>query len=96
MPESGLDCLICAIFAGGRTGDFNEEGVEVARVPFAEHLRAVDVSLPGKGETSMNTDEDPLRGLLFYQDLGFAHTLHVYTSGRDVSCGCRANVLTTI
>ena len=28
-------------------------------------------------KTSMITDEDPLRGLLFYQDLGFSHTLHV-------------------
>ena len=25
-------------------------------------------------KTSMITDEDPLRGLLFYQDLGFSHT----------------------
>ena len=25
----------------------------------------------------MITDEDPLRGLLFYQDLGFSLTLHV-------------------
>jgi len=25
----------------------------------------------------MITDEDPLRGLLFYQDLSFSHTLHV-------------------
>ena len=28
-------------------------------------------------KTSMITDEDPLRGLLFYWDLGFSHTLHV-------------------
>jgi len=28
-------------------------------------------------KTSMITDEDPLRGLLFYRDLGFSHTLHV-------------------
>jgi len=27
-------------------------------------------------KTSMITDEDPLRGLLIYQDLGFSHTLH--------------------
>jgi len=26
----------------------------------------------------MITDEDPLRGLLFYLDLGFSHTLHVH------------------
>ena len=25
----------------------------------------------------MITDEDPLRGLLFYWNLGFSHTLHV-------------------
>ena len=32
-------------------------------------------------KTSMITDEDPLRGLLFYWDLGFSHTtrLGVYT-----------------
>jgi len=28
-------------------------------------------------ETSMITDKDPLRGLLFFQDLGVSHTLHV-------------------
>ena len=50
VPESGLDCLICAIFARGGNRDFNEEGVEVARVPFAEHLCEVDVRLPGKGK----------------------------------------------
>ena len=27
-------------------------------------------------KTSMITGEDPLRGLLFYLDPGFAHTLH--------------------
>ena len=27
-------------------------------------------------KTSMITDEDPQRGLLSYQDLGFAHTRH--------------------
>jgi len=27
-------------------------------------------------KTSMITDEDPLRELLSYQDLGFSHTLH--------------------
>ena len=31
-------------------------------------------------KTSMITNEDPLRGLLFYQDLGFCHTLHVLKS----------------
>ena len=30
-------------------------------------------------KTSMITDEDPLRGLLFYWDLGFSHTLGSYT-----------------
>ena len=29
----------------------------------------------------MITDEDPLRGLLFYLDLGFSHTLHVLKKG---------------
>ena len=29
----------------------------------------------------MITDEDPLRGLLFYYDLGFSHTLHVLKEG---------------
>ena len=28
-------------------------------------------------KTSMITDENPLRGLLFYYDLGFSHALHV-------------------
>jgi len=31
-------------------------------------------------KTSMITDEDPLRGLLFYYDLGFSHTAHVLQS----------------
>jgi len=30
----------------------------------------------------MITDEDPLRGLLFYEDLGFSHTLHVLKERR--------------
>ena len=34
--------------------------------------------------TSMITDEDPLRGLLFYQDLGFSHTLHVHSHASSV------------
>jgi hypothetical protein len=29
-------------------------------------------------KTSMITDEDPLRRLLFYEDLGFFHTQHVH------------------
>ena len=33
-------------------------------------------------KTSMITDEDPLRGLLFYLDLGFSHTLHVLEERR--------------
>jgi len=33
-------------------------------------------------KTSMITDEDPLPGLLFYQDLGFSHTLHVLKERR--------------
>ena len=33
-------------------------------------------------KTSMITDEDPPRGLLFYSDLGFSHTLHVLTERR--------------
>ena len=32
--------------------------------------------------TSMITDEDPLRGLVFYWDLGFSHTLHVLKERR--------------
>ena len=28
-------------------------------------------------KTSMIVDEDPLRGLIFYKDLGFSPTLHV-------------------
>ena len=30
--------------------------------------------------TRMITDEDPPRGLLFYKDLDFSHTLHVLKS----------------
>jgi hypothetical protein len=33
-------------------------------------------------KTSMITDEDPVRGLLFYWDLGFSLTLHVLTERR--------------
>ena len=32
-------------------------------------------------KTSMITDEDPLRGLLFSWDLGFSHKLHVLKKG---------------
>ena len=35
-------------------------------------------------KTSMVTDEDPLRGLFFYHDLGFSHTLHVLKETRSV------------
>jgi len=43
-------------------------------------------------KTSMITDEDPLRGLLFYQDLGFSRTLHVLNLVRrsDVARGRHA------
>ena len=34
-------------------------------------------------KTSMITDEDPLRGLLFWWDLGFSHTRHVLTKKGD-------------
>jgi len=40
----------------------------------------------------MITDEDPLRGLLFYWDLGFSHTLHVLTCQRDRDSAPRAPV----
>ena len=33
-------------------------------------------------KASMITDDDPLRGLLFYQDLGFSLTLHVLQERR--------------
>jgi len=33
-------------------------------------------------KTSMIIDEDPLRGLLFYSDLGFSLTLHVLKERR--------------
>ena len=33
-------------------------------------------------KTSMITDEDPLRGLLFHLVLGFSHTLHVLEERR--------------
>ena len=33
-------------------------------------------------KTIMITDEDPLRGLLFYQDLGFSPTLHSHFDGQ--------------
>ena len=33
-------------------------------------------------KTSMVTDEDPLRGLLFYQSRAFSHTLHVLNDMR--------------
>ena len=38
-------------------------------------------------KTSMIRDEDPLRGLLFYKDLGFSHTLHVLKTGTGKGCG---------
>ena len=33
-------------------------------------------------KNSMNIDEDPLRGMLSYLDLGFSHTLHVLDEKR--------------
>jgi hypothetical protein len=38
-------------------------------------------------KTSLITDEDPLRRLLFYWDLGFSHTLHILKEARGIwSC----------
>jgi hypothetical protein len=33
----------------------------------------------------MITDEDPMRGFLFYWDLGFSRTLHVLEEGQLLS-----------
>ena len=58
-------------------------GVHFSEVPFALMLS------PGWSRecidymTSMITDEDPLRGLLFYKDLGLSHTLHVLKERRN-------------
>ena len=63
--------------AGGEEAGRGEAGAPPAEVREpAAAAQSIDY------KTSMTTDEDPLRVMLFYMDLGFSYTLHIHTERR--------------